>query len=95
MKNVKVYKNDGMISIEIPVDYIMEKSKNEEWLYSYNIQPVKDDTDMIKYIIEKLKEKYNDVTDCEITRVDKLLIEILQEAYYNGEDFLEQDGEYE
>ena len=96
MKNLKIYRNtEGSIIIDIPTKSIMDLLENEDIKDNFGLLSVKDDTDMIKYVIEKMKEKIEIGEKLELSPVDKMIIDILHEASFNFEEFMDFDEEYE
>jgi hypothetical protein len=102
MENLEIYRKEGKIIIEIPIDEIVDLQNNiSEDNRFYLNGNIYDHDAMVSYIIDNLKEHTDDSGDgyCEnITKIESLLLDVINEAISDDVEFIncdfDEDDEY-
>ena len=98
MKNVKVSLKAGKtpkIIIEIPVISIVNECANPDWEATHAIAPIKrskkSKEEFAKYLVEYIDSPTIETSEGDISPLEQMIMDIVQEAYSSAEDFFKLD----
>lgn len=93
MENINISLKSNKIIIEIPVKSIIDECKNTDWLVSHAVAPIKKDKEtkdaLANYIIDALDEPSIDLGEGYVTPIENMIMDVIQEAYADAEDFFD------
>lgn len=90
MFKIKTSIKNNKLTIEIDPEWLEQESKNRDWSSTHEIGEVIRPFDAAEYLVEKLNEPTVDTGNGDVTPIAYMLMDALQEAYANGEEFIQE-----
>ena len=95
MYKIKTSIKNNKLTIEIDPEWLEQESKNSDWNTTHEVGRVTRPFDAAEYLAEKLNEPTIDTGNGDVTPVAYMLMDALQQAYEDGEEFIEEFEEDE
>tara|TARA_R110000737_G_scaffold104936_1_gene138035 strand:- start:201 stop:503 length:303 start_codon:yes stop_codon:yes gene_type:complete len=92
---IKTSIKNNKLTIEINPEWLEQESKNNDWNTTHEVGRVIRPFDAAEYLSEKLNEPTVDTGNGDVTPIAYMLMDALQQAYDDGEDFIEEFEEDE
>jgi len=93
METIKSSIKNNLITIEISPEWLLQESKNKYWRSTHAIGEINDEFDAAEYVVDKLNEPTIDTGNGDVSPIAYMLMDVLQTAYENGEDFISEIDE--
>jgi hypothetical protein len=90
MYKIKISTKNNLLTIEIDPEWLEQESKNSDWNTTHQVGRVTRPFDAAEYLAEKLNEPTVDTGNGDVTPVAYMLMDALQQAYEDGEEFIEE-----
>tara|TARA_R110000772_G_scaffold49158_2_gene113217 strand:- start:194 stop:526 length:333 start_codon:yes stop_codon:yes gene_type:complete len=90
MYKIKTSIKNNKLTIEIDPEWLEQESKNTDWDTTHEVGRVIRPFDAAEYLAKKLNEPTVDTGNGDVTPIAYMLMDALQQAYEDGEEFIEE-----
>jgi hypothetical protein len=95
MYKIKTSIKNNKLTIEIDPEWLEQESKNSDWDTTHEVGRVIRPFDAAEYLVKKLNEPTVDTGNGDVSPIAYMLMDALQQAYEDGEEFIEEFEEDE